>query len=64
MPKYDSAHTVTKPGARGTKIMKQTGLDSSSMGDKSAKSLKPSMKGGVHDASSSISGASTPKRGK
>jgi hypothetical protein len=63
MPNYGSSHTVTKPGARGTKIMKQTGLDTSSMGDKSTKSLKGSMKGSVNDASSSIVGASTPKRG-
>ncbi len=63
MPDYGKSHTVSKGGARGTKIMKQTGLDSSSMGEKGTSSLKPSMKGGVHDASSSIAGASTAKRG-
>lgn len=63
MPNYDKSYTNNKPGARGTKIMVQTGLDTSSMGDKSTKSLKPKMKGGVNDASSSIVGASTPKRG-
>lgn len=59
----NKSHTVQSSGARGTKIVKQTGLDRSSMGDTSTKSLKPSMKGGVNDASSSIAGASTPKRG-
>lgn len=63
MPNYGTSNTVTKPGARGTKIIKQTGLDSSSMGDTSTKSLKGSLKGSVNDASSSIVGASTPKRG-
>lgn len=63
MPDSSSSHTFTKSGARGTKLVKSTGLDNSSMGDTSTKSLKPSMKGGVNDASSSIVGASTPKRG-
>ncbi|MBW3099255.1 hypothetical protein [Pseudohoeflea coraliihabitans] len=55
--------TVTSKGARGTKMLTSTGVDKSSLGDKSTKSLTPKMKGGPNDASSSIAGASTPKRG-
>ena len=54
--------TVTMKGARGTTLVQSTGVDKSSMGSTSADSLKNSgMKGGVHDASSSIAGASTRK---
>lgn len=54
-------NTVTGKGARGTKKIVQTGLDNSSMGEKGTGSLKPSIKGSVNDASSSIAGASTRK---
>lgn len=57
----NSKHSVTGKGARGTKKVVQTGLDSSSMGETGAASLKPKMGGGVHDASSSIAGAQTRK---
>lgn len=53
------SRSVEISGSRGTKIVKETGLDNGHMrGDKSM--LKSSgMKGGVNDASSSIAGAKT-----
>lgn len=57
----NKTHTVSGKGARGTKKLVSTGMDKSSMGGTGTSSLKPSMKGGVHDASSSIAGASTRK---
>jgi hypothetical protein len=57
-----NSHTVTTKGARGTTLVQSTGVDKSSMGDKSTMTLKNSgFKGGAHDASSSIAGASTRK---
>jgi len=47
-------NTVQTSGARGTKLVKQTGLDNSSYGDKSTKGIKNDMKGGTTDISSSI----------
>lgn len=57
-----SNNVMTSNGARGTKKVVSAGRDNSSMGDTSMKSLNRKMKGGVNDASSSIVGASTPKR--
>lgn len=49
-----SNDTVTKSGSRGTKMVRSTGMDTSSYGEKGTKSLEPKMKGGVSDISSSI----------
>lgn len=51
----NKSQTYQTNGARGTKIIKQTGQDTSSFGDTSAASIKNSgFKGGVGDISSSI----------
>lgn len=57
----DMKHTAQISGARGTKILKATGLDTSSMSVKGSdvSSLKGgNMKGGRDNLSHSISGAS------
>jgi len=57
-----NSHTVTSKGARGTTLVQSTGVDNSSMGDKSTATLKnPGFKGGAHDLSHSIAGASSRK---
>lgn len=61
MKSMDMSHTAQISGARGTKILKSTGLDGSSMKVQGADTsqLKGSgMKGSRNDLSHSISGSS------
>lgn len=52
-------HRTTTSGSRGTKIVKETGLDGSStdVGGKGIGGIKGDMKGSIGDLSSSIAGA-------
>lgn len=60
MKSMDMSHTAQISGARGTKILKSTGLDGSSMkvsGADTAQLKGAGMKGGRDDLSHSISGS-------
>lgn len=63
MKDYDKgggSHTITKQGARGTKLVTSTGLDGSSYGGTGKKELTGKMKGSVGDLSHSIKDGRVP----
>lgn len=57
-----NSQTVMSNGSRGTKIIRSTGVDNSSMGETGASDIKNTgFKGGVDDVSSSITNSSVRK---
>lgn len=58
-----NSHTHVASGSRGTKLVRSTGLDNSSSGDTSIKSLNPKMGGSKDNIAHSIKGASLAKQG-